>query len=270
MVSLSDGLAPFRFSEQADRAIEVIRQLKVFKASSDSIYGIYLKFYDDDYLYSHTSSYSATVFFEQAAQFSTIAPQQLKQTFDEVDQLTILPSAVVSGYLFNTYGSPNTVIPVCMPLRYTSGTPYGTVMYLIDEKTFIRWVDSIFGNGIDLLMLNNDQVLWAQLNSGNNCTAEQLLQACTVGTEMTDTQWNNCHLLSMPGTVFSYSYVLAVPNTLTEMGITDSAKMLILVTAVLGALALVLTARLVLSHVRPIHVLYDMLSDRRPGGNELE
>ena len=263
----SSDVSPFDFEKEPDKAVALIRQLGIFRAATDSVSDLFLRFDGSDYLFSSTSTYSVERFVREAAVFDGMTAGELLERLNGTSRLQIAPAQIVSGYVRNTHNVSRKVVPVFVPVRYLNTVKCGTAMFLIEESTYIERFTTAAGSTCDVYFMDGQTPLVSHCVSG--VPLESLLEArdAQQGTLVVNGQ--KYHLLSMDGNGFSYHYIMLVSDGELGAAMSGSVSVMALVAALCMALGVLLITRMVQNRVKPIRLLYSMLSDRAPSGNEL-
>lgn len=273
LVSISGQLtalpdvSPFVFEEEPEKAIRLTNLLRAYSGSSDFIRGLYFRFYGDNYIFSSTSSYLMDNFINHAANFDGITGDELVWRLNTTTQLTVLPEQSVRGYLFNTQDVSKRVVPVFVPVVYSSGVRCGTALYLIDRQTYVDMFNSLALDNCDVYILSGDEVLLPRAVSG--VPEQAVMQAAEDGRGQLRHEGGTYHVIELPGKTMRYRYIMLVSDEEMAVAMVDTLKVFVLVAAVVFLLGLLLITRLVHSRLKPIRLLHSMLLDQESTGNEL-
>lgn len=268
-LTASEDVSPVDFGLEAERAPRLIRQLKNAKASADRISGIFLRFYGADFIFSSTSSYQTDTFITKAATFEKLDADEVLTLFEDVKRLTVLPEQGVNGYIFGPPRVTNNVVPIFVPLSYPSGVRCGTVLYFTDRFTYESWFRSL-GSGIDLYVMQGDVPLVGACESG--VPLEQLL-AATNGVQGKPArltwQGERYRTLLIKGNQFQYDYLMLISDRELDVAMSGSVQMLMLIAVLIAACGMLLIAFIAQMRVKPIKLVYSMLSAQEPSDNVL-
>ncbi len=262
-MTASPDVSPFDFREEPDRAARVIRLLRVYKASATDVYGLFLRFYGAEYVLGSNSSYTTKNFIHSAARFSDISPEEVLNLMENTKRVTVLPVQAIEGYSLNNFDSKNHVVPIFVPLLYEKGARCGTVLYLVEQRTYIDWMDSMLGPRADVFMLKDGQPLVSRSVSGVP------LESIPQDTDSMKHNGRRYQILRSDVSSYGFDYCVLIPESELSMAMSGSVQLLLLVAAGVAALGLLIINRLVQRNVKPIQMLHSMLSDREPTGNEL-
>lgn len=261
------NISPFTFQDEPEKAIRLMNQLSSYKASSSFIGGLYLHFYGDDYVFSSTSSYQLDGFVNRAAVFEDISPEELLRALEGTKRMTVYPEQDVDGYIFNSTKQSKRVLPIFVPVSYSSGVHCGTVMYLIETSIYENWFSTMASGSVDLYIMQRDRPLVSRQVSG--VPLESVLVAAQE--ENAELRWERekYHLIQIQGKTWDFTYSMLISDRELGVAMGGTVKMLLVVAAVVAALGLLLITRFVQSKMQPIRLLHSMLLDREPTGNEL-
>ncbi len=266
----SPNISPFVFKDEPEKAMRLTKQLAVYTGTSDFIRGLYLMFYGDEYVFSSTSSYLLENFVNTAAVFDGMSKGALVDHLNGTRQLTVVPEQDVNGYLFNTQEVSKRVLPVFVPVVYSSGVRCGTALYLIEKQTYLDMFRSIALDQSDVYILQEDEVLVSQRVSG--VPREKVLDTANAS-DMESVRLHHegkaYHLIELPGKTMRYRYILLVSDEEMQVAMAGTMQVLVVVVALVSALGLLLITRFVQSRIKPIRLLHGMLLNQKPTGNEL-
>ena len=255
-----------KYSDDPAKASRMISSLASYRAVHNSIYGIFVHFTGDDYVYSSTSFFLLDRFVSNALIFENTDSEELKNLLEHTASLSILPAQYVSGYAVTNSISNRAVLAILVPLSYPGGARVGTVMYLVDEQVYLNWFRDCGLQDTDVFMRYRDQVIIRQRRS--DIAEETLLEA--VHKEQRTLQANGqiYHALWEKGTA-SLSCALYISDQEFDVAISGSLKALVLVAALIAAIAILIITRFVQSRMKGVNLLRSMLTDHPANGNEL-
>ena len=270
-MTTTGSVLPFDFREEPEKANRLMNALSGYRATNDAIEEIFVYFYGGDTVYSGNSTYLTERFFDQAALFDGIGSDELRALFDNTAQIMVYPAQTLSGYVISNASAGTRVIPVLVPLSYSRGIRYGTVMYLLKQSTFLSWFAAMSSPEADVYIIRNDQPLVSQQGSGIpfETIAERISKSHADYDQTLSWDGQKYHLVQLPGQNAAYSYAMLISDKEVSVAMSGSIRMMTLVAAVVAALCLVFITGAVQSRMKPIRVLYEMLSAREPDGNEL-
>ena len=262
-------VTPFVFANEPEKAIRIINQLAVYRASNGFFSSVNLSFYDDEYVFSPTSSYLLNNFVERAALFENITAQELLDMLRTIHKLTVYPIQVVKGYLYTTQ-KDKYVIPIFAPVTYTNGVHCGTALFLVDYQSYLQMFRLEPTISVDVFVLNDQQVLVSRQTT--NIMNEELFQyADTAVNTVSSVTFDNRDyvLINLDGKSLSYRYVMLIPKETLLTGLGANISGLILFAGMASILGVLLIIIFVHSRIKPIRVLKAMLTDTQTNGNEL-
>lgn len=143
-------------------------------------------------------------------------------------------------------------------------------MYMVKKTTYNNWFKSIISAAADVYVMDGERCLVQQSISG--IPMEHLIAAANEAKESPSIVSHNgqkYHLLQLSGDKYPYSYMMLISDQELQVAMSNSARILMLVAALVASLGALLIMRMVQSRMKPIKLVYSMLSDRSPTGNEL-
>lgn len=258
---------PFIFAQEPDKGAQLVQEIKDVKATTQYVHSAYLRYYGENYIFSNLSSHSVKNFSLGAVTFENINADQLMDLWEHTTRMTILPVQTVEGYGFGVYGDAQQFLTIFLPFNYLNIHRSGTVMYLINQTIYKNWFSSIINDTADVYILHGDQILVQRNLSG--ILPEELFAAREAGESILSSKGNRYHFLCIDGDKYDYSYMMLVSDEELRVAMSSSTTLLIVVAAVIASLCALLIMRTVQSRMKPINLLYSMLSDRASTGNEL-
>lgn len=269
-MSASGSALPFDYQEEPEKATRLMSTLSGYRATNEALESAFVYFYGGDTVYSSSSTYLTGRFFDQAARFDGIGPEELRALFEGSRQAVVYPVQHFTGYVFNDSSGGSDVVPVLVPLRYSSGVCYGTAMYLLKASAYESWFAAVAPPEADVYIVRDGVPLVGRAESG---VPYEALSDALGGEEtlFSALRWagEKYHLVYLPGERAAYGYAMLISDGQIAVAMSNSTRMMALAAAVVAALGVMLITRFVQSRMKPIRVLYDMLSDREPSGNEL-
>lgn len=271
MFTTSSDFSPFVYAQEPEKAVRLIRQLSVYRASNNFMRSLYLMFYDDEYVYSPTGSYSLDNFINKASCFEKIGKEDLLVLLENTARLNVLPEQNITGYLFNTQKIVTRVIPIFIPITYSGSVRCGTALYLVDKQTYSDMFVGIISSEKDVYILRNNDVLVERNVSGVPYAQVLSVAAVTGSGESSPLRYEGegYRLLRLNGDAMGYDYVMLVPDSELSVAMAGSMQALFFAAAFISALGLVVITLFVQSRIKPIRLLHSMLSTQAPTGNEL-
>lgn len=266
LMEVTSGV-PFEYQMEPDKATTMRTQLEAYRATHDTLAGIYVNFYEDNFVHTSHGSYLTERFVQNMLLFSDISNEDVFSYLQTTRQLVMLPMQTLNGDLFQKSMGPRHMVPVFVPVSTSGGVRCGTAMFLVEDHTYAEWFASMVGSGQDVYILQDDTVLVSRQETG--VPAETVLTTAREGKETLRYQGRKYYLLQLPGDTFTYSYVMLLSDEEMTAGINASMQMLTLMSALVGALCLLFIHYFVQKRMKPIKLLHSMISDREPNGNEL-
>lgn len=269
-IGTSSEAKPFTFEDEPARGAVLIKRIATLKAANQFIHGIYLRYYGENYIFSNLSSHTVQNFSGGAVVHENVSPEKLMYHWENTSRMTILPAQTVEGYGFGVYNDKQQFVTVFLPLTYSNIWRCGTVMYLVKQSIYQSWFDSIINDTADVYLMGGDECLVGRQRSA--LPVETLLAAADEHGKLPSVitcEGEKYHLLSLQGDQFAYWYMMLIPDEELQVAMSSSVRLLMLVASLIAALGALIIMRTVQSRMKPIKLLYDMLSDRVPTGNEL-
>ncbi len=254
---------PFKFRDEPVKAKALMAELTTFKATNKYLSAIFLHYCNEDFVYSQASSYTTDNFISRAALFDGISPETLLGRLESTSGTEMLPLQNVSGYVFNAYGETLRVIPVLFPFDYRNIYRCGTVLYLLDGDGYDNWFLTMASDSVDVYIMNGDTpITGLSPNKVPLSLAEQKQESVVY-------EGVKYHVLRIEGKHYPYSYLMLVSDVELSVALSTSVKVMLMVCVLIAALGALLIMRMVRLRMKPIKLLYGMLMDRKPTGNEL-
>ncbi len=258
---------PFCFEEAPERAHFLIRKIASLKAVNQYASGIFLRYHEEDFVFSNLSSYSIKNLLERAVIFPDMTKEEEMLYWEDTSQLTLLPMQPVDGFGLGVKTSPEEYLTIFMPFTYQNVLHSGTTMYLVHQSVYENWFSGIINEKAESFIMDRDTLL---VHSGRLTVPVEIANdAVKQGEKVLYHQGEKYHVLSLNGEMFDYSYILLIPDEELRMATSSSTRMLLLVTAAVASVSALLIVRVVQSRMKPIKLIYGLLSDRVPKGNEL-
>lgn len=165
-IATSSEAEPFHYQQEPAKAQLLIEKLATLKAASQYISNVFIRYYDENYVFSQTSSYSIDNFMKSAVVFQDISIEKLLDYWNNTTQMTMLPTRMVEGYGFGVYNDRQQFVTVFLPFDYYHTWRSGTVMYLINQNTYKKWFSSIISDTADVYIMNGSEPLVYRAQSG--------------------------------------------------------------------------------------------------------
>ncbi|MBP3656015.1 MAG: helix-turn-helix domain-containing protein [Clostridia bacterium] len=261
------SVVPFQYSEEPDKALKLIDQMTAYRSTHDAIAGIYLHFYDDQFVYSSSGLYTLDRFVSNAVIFSDCTADALRSLLEDTQQLTVLPMQSLKGYSFQTVSRPRNMVPLFVPVSISTGLRCGTAMFLIEDVTYKDWFTNLGSEDVDIYILHGSEVIAAQNMTG--VPLENVLEASANAAPSLAYEKEDYHLIELPGNTFGFRYVMLLPDSMLQVGMNAPVQMLTILSALVGALGILFIHYFVQRRMQPIKLLHSMISERDPSGNEL-
>ena len=261
------SIVPFDYSEEPEEALQLIDQMSAYKATHDALEGIYIHFYDDEFVYSATGLYTTERFVNNAVIFSSVEKETVRSLLEETEYITMLPRQSLEGYGFQSTMGVREMVPVFVPVSVKNGLRCGTAMFVVEDITYDRWFTTLGSEEADIYILQENEPIYARQIS--SVPAEALLEASSKGESIVFWEGGKYHLLELAGSRYNYRYLMLLPDTELQVGMSASVHMLMLLAAVVAALGVLIITYFVQKRMKPIKLLHSMISDREPSGNEL-
>lgn len=261
------SVVPFDYNENPEKAIKLIDQLGAYRATHDALEGLYIHFSGDGFVYGATSLYTAERFVSKAVCFSDVSSDKVLDMLEKTERITMMPRQTLAGYGFQDTMRVREMVPVFVPVSINTGLRCGTAMFLVEGLTYNEWFTTLGSPDADIYILQGDTVINARQVSG--VPLEHVLAASAAGESALQYEGEKYHLLELPGSIFDYRYLMLLPDTELQVGMSASVQMLTLIAAVVAALGILIIHYFVQKRMKPIKLLHSMISDREPTGNEL-
>jgi len=258
---------PFDYRLEPEKGADLRQQLEAYRATHDALAGIYVHFFEDEFVHSASGSYLMANFTDQMFMFSGIDGDTLAAYMEDNGRMTMLPMQVMSGYAFQKTMRQRSMVPVFVPVSVSGGYRCGTAMFLVEDLTYNEWFTTLGGESKDVYVLQDDTVIYSQQHL--DVPAQAVMDAVNGGKATLSHAGQVYHVLSMPGKTFSYRYVMLFSNEEILAGLSTSVQMLTLSAALVATLGILFIHYFVQKRMKPIKLLHSMISDREPTGNEL-
>lgn len=258
---------PFDSQQEPEKAADLRAQLEAYRATHDTLAGIYIHFLGDDFVHSASGSYLMDNFTDQMFRFSGIDGVTVEQYMENTRRLTMLPMQSMNGYAFMMTIRQRQMVPVFVPVSVSGGHRCGTAMFLVEDLVYNDWFTTLGGENKDVYVLHGDTLISSQQRT--DVPAAIALEAAALGQETLRHDGSLYHVLTLPGETFAYRYVMLFSNDEIAAGLNSSVQMLTLAAALVATLGLLFIHYFVQKRMKPIKLLHSMISDREPTGNEL-
>ncbi len=266
VMEISSGV-PFDNKAEPEKAADLRLKLEAYRATHDVLAGIYIHFLGDEFVHSASGSYLLDNFTDGMLKFSSIDGDSVAAYMENTRQLNMQPMQGMNGYAFMMTIRQRQMVPVFVPVSVSGGYRCGTAMFLVEDLVYNNWFTNLGGKNKDVYVLKADTVIASQQHTG--VPTQLVLDAASNGAETLQHQGQTYHVLSLPGKIFSYRYVMLFSNEEILAGLNASVQMLTLAAALVATLGLLFIHYFVQKRMKPIKVLHSMISDREPTGNEL-
>ena len=258
---------PFSNQEEPGKAAVLRDHLEAYRATHDTLVGIYIHFYGDDFVHSASGSYLMDNFTDRMVMFSGIDGESIASCMESTTRLTMFPMQTMSGYGFQMTIRQRRMVPVFVPISVSGGNRCGTAMFLVEDQVYDEWFTTLGGGKVDVYVLQGDEVIYSRQHT--DMALQTVLDAASYGESTLRHDGKTYHVLSMPGETFAYRYVMLVSDEEILAGLNASVQMLVLAAAVVATLGVLFIHYFVQKRMKPIKLLHSMISDREPTGNEL-
>jgi AraC-like DNA-binding protein len=150
---IGNNLTVFSLENNPGKAIELVQSLKGYSATNQFFEHVFVHFFDDTYIYSESSSYTTSSFFNIFVP-RNIDSRQLMNNLYNVSK----PSLWKDIIIYNQ-GMEKNYILYSLPLVYSS-TPKGFVTFFIDSDKISLLLDNNNRSKVSLLLDYNGKVLY--------------------------------------------------------------------------------------------------------------
>jgi AraC-like DNA-binding protein len=150
---IGNNLTVFSLENNPGKAIELVQTLKGYSATNKFFDHVFVHFFDETYIYSETSSYTTSSFFNVFVP-KNIDSRELMNNLYNVSKPTIWKDIIID----NT-GKQKNYILYSLPLVYSS-IPKGFVTFLIDSDKISSLLDNSSRAKTSLLLDYNGKVLY--------------------------------------------------------------------------------------------------------------
>lgn len=154
-ISNQPELTPYSINNFYD--VFKAKKLLNYKAGNDFIYDLFYFIRDGDYLYSEDSSYSIPLFIESHYQYKHWQKDDFYQKINTSEERFLRNAEDIT--LFN--GVPSRMITYGVPVPLNNSNPYGTILFLIKEKTIRDMLRNVIhtAEGNALILDENNQMV---------------------------------------------------------------------------------------------------------------
>ncbi len=253
-IGLSPHIEFFRYDEEPWKAYDLQLQLVPYTTTNSTFCDqVYLHFFDDNRIYSSSSSMSLELF-ARMMRYEFIPMERLASLIDSVERLTILPSQQVSSTLVDT----SRVVTFLAPLGSNPGFRKGALLFLIKDSIY----QALFSDAIEghvNTYIYQDQVL---LSSAEEMPVDrdQLMPSLAEGSRVFHWEGEDWTQVSLPVRNWGLSYSAVVRNADITSAITRQIVSNLAILPVFVALALLLALWMARRHAKPIREISGLLA----------
>ncbi|NMO94445.1 helix-turn-helix domain-containing protein [Paenibacillus lemnae] len=270
-ISYDEQLTSYR-THHPYYSLEAIDALFQYKATSSIADELFLFFRGDDQIFSSRGQENLDVFTNHY-RFQTWDAEDLIWDLNTVPIPQIRPAEQVD----QGSRSYESMLAYLVPITPNSTTPYGTVMFLINESSLTNLIDSILSDyhGLTLIYDDNGQVLAANYHgetiTPENVTALFTLQPGTHSLMLNHEQHSVVSVKSDNG----WTYVTAMPSSQFFSRIVHIQTVFVLIFSMVVVIGTILAMILARRQYHPISDLLEFAksstsTEASPPGNELE
>lgn len=266
IMSVTSGVA-FDFYQAPDEGRNMVDHLTAYRATHDAFAGVYIHFYGDDFVYTSSGSFLMQRFVQNMLLLDGTDREAVVRYFDETTHLTVLPAQNIEGYLFERQMGVKRMVPVFVPVSISGGMRCGTALFLVEDAVYESWFDLLAEETAEVYVLRDGELIISRQAGGVPLDAAK---AAVDAQQSTLThEGARYRLLWLENQRFGFQYIMVFPETLLKVGMSAPIKMLMVLTALVGALGLAFIHYFVQKRMKPIKLLHSMISDGEPEGNEL-
>jgi two-component system response regulator YesN len=251
-ISYDERLTPYRVHDPYFGR-ESIQALDQYRAPSSIIGEIFLYFHDDERIYSSQGMSSLAVFTGKYS-FHNWTQEELIRDLNSVIIPTMRPADLV-----NSKSLQQSTLAYLVPIKPNSPSPYGTVMYFIQESQLTGLIDSILGNyqGASYIFDNNSQIL-ADNRQGEflmEADAKSSLGALPPGIHSLTINGKQHSIVSVKSEENGWTYMTMMPSDQFFSSVLHVRSFIIIlftIVVIVGATIAILLARI---QYQPISIL---------------
>ncbi|MFJ7977286.1 helix-turn-helix domain-containing protein [Peribacillus sp. NPDC096379] len=253
---------------------EAIEELKKYKANSSIIEELFVYYHTKETLYSTSGSYSIDTLFKKKYRFD----RWKKEDFIRDLHTTIPFIRPIDNVIVNN-SDHDRMIAYLFPIAPSNPSPYGTVMYFIEESVMTDLIQNILGEfkGNAYIFNEKNEIVAATIN--DKAINQKNLDLLTIkgnGVDNVVIDGKDYSLASVKSDVSGWTFItlMAADQFFEKLDYTKNLIMIILIfTLFIGFALAVLLGR---NQYRPIRNLFEITNknDKRGGnvesGNEWE
>ena len=267
-ITVSADISSFRFEEAPERVLPLVNLLWQYRINANFIYQMYLKFNEDHFLYSSTSSYRLDVLLKNL-HYESLTPSALSDLLtQDTDSVKFLPVQRVDGIL----GTKTKLATFILPFGYKYINMGGVLMFLISDQVYQDMMRQEIDTTQDIFILQNGSVIVRQ--NGAALADEQVLAAVAGmepgeqyrNTEMEGIKYN---VFRISGVSFGLEYVLISPADIMKNELQLSLATFWLFMLLLSLVSVGIITLLALRNASPIARTLRLISPNKSAGNEL-
>lgn len=235
---------------------EAIEELNKYKANSSIIKELFLYYHGDTKIYSSNGSYSFKTF-EQTYRFDQSEKKKISKALE-----SNLPIVFPAESVTVKNNEKERLITYLHPTSRNTATPYGAVIYLIEESAITGSIKDILGDfqGNAYIFDENKNILTSNLNSIGKTDIKKLEKIDKSGVSSVNHKGNEYSVVSVKSEISGWTFVTVMPTDQFFSKVINLQKFLtlLLISIVLtGSGAAILLAR---NQYRPIHNLLDFIT----------
>jgi two-component system response regulator YesN len=162
-IAITPELTPFSINENFFNAYQA-KRLMDFKIANDFLYEVLLYIRDEDYLYSTKSTYRTSMFINEIYRYKKWPQESFLADLNTAAKPVLRPAEEVD--VVNQ--SSGRFITYLVPIPRGSQHPYGTVMFLVEEKSLLNYInyESKMRSGNTIVFDENRNIVTAARRTG--------------------------------------------------------------------------------------------------------
>ncbi|MBM7599998.1 YesN/AraC family two-component response regulator [Virgibacillus halotolerans] len=266
-ISYDPRLTPYMMSQDYTSG-EAIEELKKYKANSPIIDEIFVYYHHDNTLYSSSGSYSIDALLQKKYRFNNWEKEQIER-----DLHSKLPLVKPAENVIVNNNNDKRVIAYLFPIAPNNPSPYGTVMYFIEEAEIKDLIEDILGefDGNAYILNGNDEQVAATIHD-EEISDEQVASLVNdnKGIDNLDINGKNYSHASVTSDVSGWTFTTIMNTDQFFEKLEQTKRLIIMMLLALFILGFSIAVLLGRRQYKPIRNLFKIISSRHINGYESE
>ena len=253
---------------------EAINELKKYKANSSIIEEVFVYYHQNDKIYSTGGSYSVNTFTEKMYQSDALKKDDLI-----IDLQTKFPMIRLAENVSISNDKNERMISYLYPIAPNSLTPYGTVIYFIEESVITNLIRNILGDykGSTFIFNEENQIVASSINDKEIDQESVLLQTKnTNGINNVNINGKDYSIVSVKSDVSGWTFMTVMDTDQFFASVVHMQTFIVLVlisVVLIGSVVAIVFGRIQYKPIQNLSELIKMkgkLNLKFQGRNELE